>query len=213
MIRLARFTCWLAVAVMAALAAAAIVHAWQGLAHHPAAVKPIVWRIVFALLFLPAWLAIGIIWVERLLKPKGMQVSDGYLRLSSVGMAAASVFVMALQGWLGVILVFHNWFVLQVGPQQATMLIGGAFVVIFGNASAKLAPPTGPTAPEPGRWIRTNLRAGWLMVLSGLSLMAAAFAPPLARGIASLALSSVAILAAFAQIRANRAPPDNASTA
>ncbi|MBS0334928.1 MAG: hypothetical protein JSS35_19320 [Proteobacteria bacterium] len=213
MTRLAKFTCWLIVAAMAAMAAAATVAQWPVLAHHPASLKPIGWRLLFSLWFYPGWIAAAILLSERRLRPKGMELSSDYRRFTQATLVVVALFSAAMQAWFAAMLLFRDLHVLHASPQGVSMLVGGAIFVIYGNSGAKLAPPTGPAAPEPGRWIRTSLRKGWAQVLMGMVMMAGAFASPTARVAIILAIAPVALASSAAwrrMLRSTAGPPSPA---
>ncbi|MBS0364039.1 MAG: hypothetical protein JSR98_21915 [Proteobacteria bacterium] len=213
MTRLAKLTCWSIVAAMVAMAAGAMIVQWPVLAHHPAALKSLGWRVFFALWSYPVWIAAAILMSERRLKPKGMEYSPDYRRFSQTAVVVISLFAGVMQAWFAAIFVFRDARVLHASPQQVAMLIGGAIFVIYGNSAAKLSPPKGPAAPEPGRWIRTSLRRGWAIVLMGVVMMAGAFAPPLARVALVLAIAPVALANSAAwrrMLRSAAGPPSPA---
>ena len=192
--RLAKLTCWLMVAEMLMVAASAVAARWPDIATHREAISFFGWRIVFALWFFPAWLALGLALTERKLRPKGMQLSADHRRIAEVGMVASCLMAAGMQGWFAAIFVFRNPALLHISPQAVGMIVAGAFFLVYGNASAKLAPPVGPAAPDPGAWNRANLRNGWVVVLLGGFMIALAFAPPIMRVVAMLALVPASIV-------------------
>ncbi len=211
--RLAKLSCWLMIAEMLAIAVTASAARWPDIAHHHAAISFFGWRIVFALWFFPAWLAGGVVLTERKLQPKGMQLSADHHRIAEMGMVASCLMAAGLQGWFAAIFAFRNPALLHISPQAVAMIVGGAFFLVYGNASAKLAPPSGPAAPDSGAWIRANLRNGWAVVLLGLFMMAAAFAPPIVRVAAMLALLPAGAVYLISQRRMMRRPPGPAAPA
>jgi hypothetical protein len=207
--RLAKLTCWLTIAEMAAVAIAAFAARWPDIVHHHAAISFFGWRLIFALWFFPAWLAAGLALTEHKLRPKGMQLSDDHRRIAEMGMVASCLMGAGMQGWFAAIFAFRNPALLHISPQAVGMIVGGAFFLVYGNASAKLGPPIGPAAPDPGAWIRANLRSGWVTVLLGVMMIASAFAPPIARFATMMALvpGSVAYLLWQRRVMRRGPPP------
>jgi hypothetical protein len=204
MTRLAKLTCWFMVAEMLVVATWAVAARWPDLAHHREAISFFNWRVLLVLWFLPAMLAFSAVRIERRLQPEGMQLSADYRRLVEVGLVMISLFGAAMQGWFAAIFIFRDPAVLHIGPQGVGTLLCGAFLVIYGNASAKRGPPVGPAAPEPGVWTRANLRSGWAMVLLGIFMMGAAFAPGPVRVISVLVVLPISMLFMFSQRRLMR---------
>jgi hypothetical protein len=202
--RLAKLTCWLMIAEMLVVATCAVAARWPDIAHHREAISFFNWRVLFGLWFLPAVLAYTALRIERRLRPEGMRLSADHHRLTEVGLVAVSLFFGAMQAWLAAIFVFRDPAVLHIGPQGVGILLLGAFLVIYGNASAKRSPPVGPAAPDPGVWIRASLRSGWTMVLLGICMMAAAFAPGPVRMISVLVVMPVSMLFMYSQRRLMR---------
>ncbi len=133
-----------------------------------------------------------------------MQLLADHRRLVEVGLVVTSLFGAAMQAWYAAIFVFRDPAVLHIGPQSVGTLLGGAFFVIYGNASAKRSPPVGPAAPDPGVWIRANLRSGWTIVLLGICMMAVAFAAPPVRVTTVLVVMPVSLLSMYSQRRLMR---------
>jgi hypothetical protein len=186
--RLARLCCWLLVVEMSAVAIAALAVRWRDIIHHSAAISLFGWRVAFCVGFFPAWMALGIWMTERSLRPRGMAFSASHHRVKETAAVATGLLMAGMQGWFAAYFAFHGAPMQQVSMQQAACFFGGLFFVLYGNASAKIAPPTGPAAPDPGSWIRKSLRNGWATVLAGIALMAIAFAPAVVRSPATLAL-------------------------
>ena len=82
-------------------------------------------------------------------------------------------------------------------------LFVGAMMAAQGNFLAKVAPPTGVGAAEPGVWTKTALRMGWAMALVGLGVMVCALTlrPP---ALFLVTLGATLLLIASA-VRARRA--------
>ena len=209
--RVAKLICWLVVAVMTAVASAAIALRWPDIAHHRSGISPFGWRLAFALVFYPLWIAGAVVLSERQLRPRGMRFSAGHIRLTETALVAASLLACGLDIWFAAIFAFKDGALLQVSPQQVAVLLGGVFFAVLGNASAKSAPPVGPAAPNPGLWIRESLRNGWTVTLSGLVMIATAFAPPPARVVVMLVLMPILLLSAF--LRRRRLRTDSGSAA
>jgi hypothetical protein len=208
--RLAKLCCWLAIAEMAAAAMVAIVVRWPDLAHHREHVSPMGWRLLVTLCIYPFWIGFAVLWAEHRLRLKGVQVSDDHRRLTETGTVAVGVLTAAAQTWLATIFISRDWYVLYGSPQQIVMLVSGALFMVLGNATAKVSPPKGPAAPDPGVWIRVSLREGWVLVLSGIVMIAAAFAPPHIRAIAMLAIMPGALMTFIARRRMWRRRPPQA---
>jgi hypothetical protein len=198
--RVAKISCWLAVAEMTVVAAIALAVRWPDIVHHRTALSAFEWRKVFALCFFPPWAALAVVTTARKLQPKGMDHSAGYHCLVGIALVMACLFGSGMQAWTAAIFVFQDPTLLQVSPQGVGMLLAGVFFLVYGNATAKLDPPTGPAAPEPGAWIRGHLRSGWTIVLLGIVMMAGAFAPPVGR----VAIGLVAIPVAVANVMMSR---------
>ncbi|HEY3949220.1 hypothetical protein [Phenylobacterium sp.] len=210
--RVAKLVCWLAIVEMIAVGIAAVAARWTDIIHHPQVISLFGWRIVFALAFFPVWAAYGLTRVERRLNPQGMVLSMAHRRMTEVGYAVICPLMAGMDTWFAAIFAKHQM-LLNASPQPVGLLVGGALLVVFGNASAKFAPPTGPAAPDPGAWIRASLRNGWATVLSGLAIMAAAFAPSVPRAIVVLTVLPVAVFFALEQRRLLRGGPGPRATA
>jgi hypothetical protein len=116
------------------------------------------------------------------------------------------VVLTALEGWLA-----YNF--LRLGPPpldresfaRLAFVVMGVAMAVRGNFVAKVSPPTGAGAPDPGRWTRSMLKTGWTLTLIGAAMVIGAMVLP----VRLLALSPVLIApalitAAVAQRRALR---------
>jgi hypothetical protein len=195
--RVAKLLCWFLIVEMIVVGFGAISSRWDDILHHPHAISAFGWRIVFALFASPVLAVYGVFRTERRLRRKGIEFSAGQREVTGTWMVASFIMVASMQNWFAAILAKHQMLMLlNTSPQPVAMLVGGALLILFGNASAKFAPPTGPAAPDPGAWIRASLRSGWTAVLSGIAFMAAAFAP--------MGVRAVVLLVVMAAMIANR---------
>ena len=206
--RIAKLFCWLAAGEMTAVAIAALAARWPDVAHHPETINLLGWRILIVLAVFPALATYGVVRTERRLRPEGMELSMAHRRMTEWGMAVNCVLFAGMHNWFAAIfatrqmLLFNN-----ASPQSVGLLIGGALLVVYGNASAKLAPPKGPAAPDPGAWIRTSLRNGWAVVAVGMIMMIAAFATVGWRIAATVAILPIMLVTVQSQRRLLRGEP------
>jgi hypothetical protein len=132
----------------------------------------------FMVVFLPPWLAVVAIYLGRRLSSDRPRISDSHRRYIERGLPAAAAIFVAMQGLYAYVDV--------TGAKVDAVLLGrgviavsGLWLMIQGNAAAKLDPPSGDGAPPPGVWTRMLLRWGWIMVGMGVATVVSAFALPL----------------------------------
>jgi hypothetical protein len=126
-----------------------------------------------ALAFCPAWLALGWWRLQRRIVAQQPSVTEDRRRFQRTSLLVVALFIVGIQAWLAAGVVTG----VPPGGEFALRLIlalVGVFLALVGNFQAKLGPPTGPDAPDPGLWTRSMLRHGWTAVLGGLLIVAGA---------------------------------------
>jgi hypothetical protein len=169
-----------ALAEMALVAAVFIAAHWQAISHLSALDALPRRRLtssLFGTLFDPIWLALGGVAMGRQLAQRGVRLAPEHRRFYEASFVVGAVFLAVIQAWSAFGLPAA--FVSQQGlVPRLTLVFCGVFAAVYGNFSAKVAPPSGPRAPAPAVWIRGMLRNGWAMVLLGLFEVVAAIALP-----------------------------------
>ena len=125
----------------------------------------------------PGWLAAGWWLARKRLASARLTPSAEHLRWFEIGMMVAALLLVAIQGWTARNLVMGETLGRETMLRGVTVFIG-VLTAVQGNFIAKVAPPTGVGAPEPGAWSRTMLKIGWGMAAIGLAIVACAVSLP-----------------------------------
>jgi hypothetical protein len=128
---------------------------------------------VWVLIFGPLWLAGGWLLVQRKLAKALPRPSEDYRQWTETSLIALGVGLAVMQAWVARNFIADDTLGREVLLRGMTLFIG-AMTAAQGNFLAKVAPPTGVGAAEPGVWTRTALRMGWAMALVGLGVMVCA---------------------------------------
>lgn len=157
----------------------------------------------------PVWLAAGWSLARKRLASPRQTPSAEHVRWFETGMLVAGLMLMAVQAWTA-----RN-FILDETLGRGALLRGmtlfvGVLTAVQGNFLAKVAPPTGAGAPEPGAWSRTMLKIGWGMAAVGLAVVACAVALPI-RSLLPVLLIAVAVLMVNSAFQRRRLRPSMGS--
>ena len=157
------------------------------------------------LLVYPLWLAAGWGLARKRLASARLTPSAEHVRWFETGLMVAGLVLVAIQGWTA-----RN-FIMDETLGRQTMLRGitvfvGVLTAVQGNFIAKVAPPSGVGAPEPGAWSRTMLKIGWGMAAIGLAIVACAVSLP-TRMLMPVMLVAVAMLTINSLIQRRRLKP------
>lgn len=129
------------------------------------------------LLAYPLWLAAGWGLARKRLTSARLKPSAEHLRWFETGLIVAALMLVMIQGWTARNLIMDETLGRQAMLRGITIFIG-VLTAVQGNFIAKVAPPTGPGAPESGAWSRAMLRIGWGMAAVGLAIVACALSLP-----------------------------------
>ncbi|MEO8114148.1 MAG: hypothetical protein ABI655_07210 [Phenylobacterium sp.] len=130
-----------------------------------------------ALLFVPAWLALGTLATNWMFTRAmvAWPLADDQRRFAERSLIAAAIFSAGVQVWMAVAAVLGE----PPGREFGVRLIeaiAGILFFITANFAAKTSPPQG--WHDPGRWIRATLRTGWVGVAAGVVILVSAIAAP-----------------------------------
>lgn len=130
----------------------------------------------FAMLFIPAFLALGALFIGWMFSRPGLRIADDTRRFGEKSLIAAGLLCAGIHLWAasGAVLGDPPGHAFGVRVIEA---IAGIFFITNANLSAKTSPP--PGWRDSGRWIRATLRTGWVGVAAGLVILAGAIAAPL----------------------------------
>jgi len=129
----------------------------------------------FGLVFLPAWLALGALGMNRMLAHPKLRLADDQRRFAERSLVSAAIFTGGVHAWLVAGAIIGEPPGRELGGRLVEA-VAGVFFIVNANFAAKTSPP--PEWPDPGRWIRATLRTGWVGVLAGGVILASAiFAP------------------------------------
>jgi hypothetical protein len=132
----------------------------------------------FMLVFAPAAFVLSAALGWRRLASQRPRLSDSHRRYLGGSLKVGAALVVTIQG------LYAYMDVTGAVIDRPLMIRGliafvGLWMMIQGNAAAKLDPPSGDGAPAPSIWTRTFLRYGWIMVILGLANVVGALALPL----------------------------------
>jgi hypothetical protein len=151
-------------------------------------------KTMFGLVFLPAWLAFGTLFMTYMLSRPKVRLANDQRRAGEISLVAATILVAGVQAWVAAGAVLGE----PPGREFGARLIdaiAGVFFIVNANFAAKTSPPQG--WPDPGRWIRATLGTGWAGVTAGLVILASAvWAPIMSMGWIAGGATLVYVLAA-----------------
>jgi len=186
-----------------AAAAAALVWAWRagvlGQGDTRERLLPL-FLVVFPVLM---W---GILaWAPRRLASTQPRLSDDHRRHLQGALSFWFLVLAAAQGWLIYQYIGGPPVLDRENFARLAAILMGVAMAVRGNFFAKVSPPTGEAAPDPGVWTRASLRTGWGMALLGGGLVACAVILPVRwLVVAMLATAPVLIWLSLSQQRAMR---------
>jgi len=155
-----------------------------------------------ALVFCPAWFALGWWRLHRRMAAQRLHATEDRRRFQQTSLLVMGLFVVGAQAWLAAGVVMG----VPPGGEFALRLLlalVGVFLAVVGNFQAKVGPPIGAGAPDPGVWTRAMLRHGWTAVLGGTLIVAgAALLPVKLIFWAMVAVVAVLVFSARQNVRA-----------
>lgn len=121
----------------------------------------------------------ALVWAGRQLVSMRPQLAPDHKRHLQGQLCLYFVVLAGMQAWLA------NLYVGASPPPldretfaRLTFVFMGVSMAVRGNFAAKISPPTGEGAPDPGAWTRSVLRTGWVMTLLGTVLVVSGIALP-----------------------------------
>jgi hypothetical protein len=170
---------WSVIALMALVTLGILVRRADAYANFGGLTDPERFRLTmntFGLVFLPAWLGMGALFITWMLARPKFQLADDQRRVSEISLIVATIFMAAVYGWVATAPVFGELPGREFGGRLVEAM-AGIFFIVSANFAAKTSPPQG--WPYPGRWIRATLRTGWVGVAAGLVILAGAIWAPM----------------------------------
>jgi hypothetical protein len=160
------------------------------------------------LLVVPATMWVSLAWASRQLSSATPRLAGDHRRHLQGQLGFYFCLLAALQAWL------VNLYIQAVSPPldresfaRVAFVLMGVAMAVRGNFVAKIGPPTGDGAPDPGAWTRSLLRTGWALTLLGATLvLSGLFLPVRAMLFIVPPVAAALILAGQAHRRAVRTP-------
>lgn len=114
----------------------------------------------------------SIVWATRQLNAVRPELAIDHKRHLQGQLCFYFVVLAAMQAWIA------NLYVQAVPPPldresfaRFAFVLMGVAMAVRGNFAAKIGPPRGEGAPDPGAWTRSVLRTGWAMTVLGAALV------------------------------------------
>lgn len=131
------------------------------------------------LLVFPAFAWAVLAWAPRRLASERPRLSDDHRRHLQAALLFQMIVLAAAQAW-----IVNVYAGLAPPPldretfARLAFVLMGVAMAVRGNFVAKVSPPSGEGAPDPGAWTRLQLRTGWVMTILGAATVACALALP-----------------------------------